>query len=98
VKSLLSYMALGLVLAAPVTSAFANGDGSPVTRESVRAELIQLEKAGYNPTYSSDTDYPATLQAAQAKVAAEKRSGYGPSINGTSATGLPAAQTESTGQ
>ncbi|MFM0236709.1 DUF4148 domain-containing protein [Paraburkholderia phytofirmans] len=61
-------LALG-TLAAPVVS-FAQSNG-PVTRAEVRADLVRLEQAGYNPSLGNDADYPAAIQAAEAKVAAQ---------------------------
>ena len=43
---------------------------SGLTRAQVRAELVQLEKAGYDPT-SDQTEYPKNIQAAEARVAAQ---------------------------
>jgi hypothetical protein len=63
----------GLIVAAalalPVV-AHAQETGSTVTRAQVRAELVQLEKAGYQPA-RNDRYYPADIQAAEAKVHAE---------------------------
>jgi hypothetical protein len=88
-KSLIKAVALAAVLAVPVVS-FAQSN-QPVTRAQVRAELVQLEKAGYVPSNSNDTQYPANIQAAEAKVAASNAgaqdSGYGASTNGTSQAG-----------
>jgi hypothetical protein len=42
-----------------------------ISRRLLRAELVQLEKAGYNPARGEDPNYPADLQAAEAKVAAQ---------------------------
>jgi hypothetical protein len=67
-KSLINAVALALVLAAPVAS-FAQSS-QPETRAQVRAELVQLEKAGYRPSADKIT-YPAGIQAAEARVAAE---------------------------
>jgi len=39
----------------------------------VRAELVQLEKAGYNP--NDWINYPENIQAAQAKIAAAQNTG-----------------------
>jgi hypothetical protein len=39
-----------------------------LTRDQVRAELRQLEQAGYEPTASHDARYPADLQVAEAAV------------------------------
>jgi hypothetical protein len=89
-KSLIQAVVIASVLAAPVAS-FAQSN-QPVTRAQVRAELIQLEKAGYRPSLS-DPYYPNDLQAAQARVAAQNgtaqgaESGYGGGVNGASQTG-----------
>jgi hypothetical protein len=63
----------------------------PLTRAQVRAELVQLENAGYNPE-GDDTTYPRNIQAAEAKVNAQNHdaeSTYGASTNGSSAAGAP---------
>jgi hypothetical protein len=66
----------------------------------VRAELLQLEKAGYNP--NDWVNYPDSLQSAQARVAAQNsampagQAGYGSSINGKSEAGHQAEVTVST--
>lgn len=57
-----------LVLAAPIASYAAQQDNAPVTRAQVKAELVELEKAGYNP--GNWYNYPENLQAAEQKVAA----------------------------
>lgn len=44
---------------------------APVTRASVLADLIAVEKAGYQPGRNDD-NYPVDIQAAEAKVAAEQ--------------------------
>ncbi|KMQ81175.1 hypothetical protein BPMI_01865c [Candidatus Burkholderia pumila] len=41
-----------------------------VTRAQVRAELVQLEKAGYNPA-SDQTMYPNNIQAALERIHAD---------------------------
>ncbi|WP_028233016.1 DUF4148 domain-containing protein [Paraburkholderia mimosarum] len=46
-----------------------------LTRAEVRAELVQLERAGYNPAKAKDENYPDDIQAAEARVAAEKAAG-----------------------
>ncbi|MEX3935271.1 DUF4148 domain-containing protein [Paraburkholderia phymatum] len=87
-KSLIKAVALAAVLAVPVAS-FAQSS-QPVSRAQVRAELVQLEKAGYVPSNSSDTQYPANIQAAQAKVQAAnggETSDIGGTADGTSQTG-----------
>jgi Domain of unknown function (DUF4148) len=69
-KSLIKAVALAVVIAAPIAS-FAQSN-QPLTRAQVRAELVQLEKAGYNPFHASDVTYPADVQAAEARIAAQK--------------------------
>ncbi|HEX7910590.1 MAG TPA: hypothetical protein VF534_21205 [Paraburkholderia sp.] len=52
------------------------------------ASFAQIEQAGYNPAASSDSTYPADIQAAEARVAAQNSTtGYGPATAGTSETG-----------
>jgi len=68
-KTILSFMLAFSAFAAPALS-FAQSDPAPVTRAQVRAELIQLEQAGYNVSAGEDAYYPAAIQAAEAKVAA----------------------------
>jgi hypothetical protein len=87
-KSLIKTLAVAAVLAVPALS-FAQSS-QPVTRSQVRAELVQLEKAGYNPSNSSDTQYPATVQAAEAKVQANN-SDVGGTADGSSQVGQRAS-------
>ncbi|MFM0197838.1 DUF4148 domain-containing protein [Paraburkholderia strydomiana] len=70
-KLLMKAVVVAAVLAAPVAS-FAQRSNTPMTRAQVRAELVQLEKAGYNPAKRNDATYPADIQAAEARVAAQK--------------------------
>ena len=44
---------------------------APLTRAEVRADLIRVERAGYNPFAINDRHYPASIQAAEAKIAAQ---------------------------
>jgi hypothetical protein len=78
-KSLIEAVVIAALITAPL-AAFAQ-TSQPVTRAQVRAELIQLEKAGYDPATSNAIDYPANIQAAEARVAAQnanaQTSGYG---------------------
>ncbi|MFM0641785.1 DUF4148 domain-containing protein [Paraburkholderia metrosideri] len=91
-KTLISAVVVAAALVAPVAS-FAQSN-QPVTRAEVRAQLVQLEKAGYNPI-GDQIDYPANIQAAQARVEAQNgtaqavNSGYGSPIAGTSQAGRP---------
>lgn len=72
---------------------------APKTRAEVKAELIQLEKAGYNPATADDATYPRDIQAAEARVSQQEgvaqqpvaeTSGYGPSTSGSAQSGQPA--------
>jgi cytochrome c556 len=89
-KSLIQAVVVAAALVAPV-AVFAQSN-EPVTRAQVRAELVQLEKAGYNPAHGEDPYYPADIQAAEAKVAAQNgaASGYGGVVSGSSDAGRPA--------
>ncbi|GLU35007.1 DUF4148 domain-containing protein [Trinickia caryophylli] len=77
-------------LASPVLT-FAQSN-APVTRAEVRADLVRIEQAGYNPAIGSDPHYPDDIQAAEAKVAAEQHpvtSDVGGSpANGASGSGM----------
>jgi hypothetical protein len=86
-KSLLYTAIAASILAIPVVS-FAQQSNAPITRAQVRAELIQIEQAGYTPG-RRDPNYPEDIQAAQARVAAAQAqtSSYGPAVNGSSQSG-----------
>jgi uncharacterized protein DUF4148 len=90
-KSLIPAVVIVSALAAP-TFAFAQSadtNGS-LTRAEVKAQLVQLEKAGYNPA-GDQVNYPQNIQAAQARVDAQNAqaaTAYGPSTSGTSAVGV----------
>jgi len=83
--SFISALVLASALAAPAF-AFAQSDsGVTPTRAEVKAELVQLEKAGYNPA-SDRVHYPDALLAAEARVDALQgvaTSAYGSSMSGT---------------
>lgn len=82
-----------IVVAALVVPVIASAQSNaPITRAQVRAELVQLEKAGYNPSHGEDPNYPADIQAADANVAAQSgaANGYGGVVNGSSVSGRPA--------
>jgi hypothetical protein len=78
---------IAALVAAPALS-FAQSS-EPLTRAQVRAELIQLEAAGYNPA-TDQTQYPKNIQAAEARISADNNmaaTSYGRSVSGTSASG-----------
>jgi opacity protein-like surface antigen len=87
-KSLIKAVAIAAVLAVPAVS-FAQSN-QPVTRAQVRAELVQLEKAGYNPSASSDAHYPEAIQRAEARVTTDT-TGYGAATAGTAQSGARGA-------
>jgi Domain of unknown function (DUF4148) len=73
-----------VVASALAVPSFAFAQSSPLTRAEVRAQLVQLERAGYNPA-SDHTEYPKNIQAAEARIAQQNDAagGYG----GTSTSG-----------
>lgn len=75
-------------LALSAVSSFAQSDAS-VSRAQVRAELVQLEKAGYRPGDGDQATYPAQIQAAEALVAGQNGAaiGYGGVSGESSASG-----------
>ncbi len=66
-------IAIAIALAIPAVS-FAQPSNGPLTRAQVRAQLIQLERAGYNPAAGNKSQYPSGIQAAEARVAAQNGS------------------------
>lgn len=93
-KTLIHVAAVALAVS-PILALAQSDQNQPVTRAEVRAELIQLEKAGYDPS-TRDPYYPNNLQAAEARVQAGDVSAkpgmtsYGPSVEGTSGSGATA--------
>jgi len=83
----LAYAVAALSLLAAPLAAFAQSANEPLTRAQVRAQLVEVEQAGYNPGATNDYNYPADIQAAEARIAARKQTqgtdGYGPSTNGS---------------
>ncbi|MEM5311137.1 DUF4148 domain-containing protein [Paraburkholderia sp. JHI869] len=77
--------------AAVLVPAFAFAQSSePLTREQVRAQLVQLEKAGYNPLADCPGECPEGLRRAEARVEqqqANANAAYGPALNGTVQSG-----------
>jgi hypothetical protein len=86
-----------LIVAASVAAAVASPTVSlaqsnqPLTRADVRAQLVELQKAGYNPA-SDQTQYPKNIEAAEARLDVQKgvlASSYGSASAGSSASGSP---------
>jgi hypothetical protein len=65
-NSLIKAVALAVIVAAPVAS-FAQSNDQPLTRAQVRAELAQLNQAGYHAG-GRDPYYPSDIQAAEARA------------------------------
>ena len=83
-KSLIYAVSAAAVFAAPVV-ALAQSNG-PVTRQQVQDEIVQLEKAGFNPANANTVDFPANFNGGPS---AGQDSGYGPSTSGSSQVGHP---------
>jgi hypothetical protein len=98
-KSFIQAVIAAAVLAAPAVSfaqQVAPPSNGPVTRAEVRADLVAVEKAGYNP--NDAYHYPENIQAAEQKVQAQQvaaaqmaSTSEGASTNGSSQSGRPAA-------
>lgn len=70
--------------------AFAQSNNAPLTRAQVRAELAQLQGAGYSTASGENATYPADIQAAEASVAAQQsgvNQAYGGMQSGGAASG-----------
>jgi hypothetical protein len=88
-------LVVAAIVAIPAVS-FAQTN-APVTRAAVRAELVQLRAAGYNPA-SDRNQYPDHIQAALAHLSAASAvaaTSYGSSTDGTSASGSRATAPDS---
>ncbi|MBB3001140.1 DUF4148 domain-containing protein [Paraburkholderia tropica] len=94
---LVQSLVVAALVAVPALSFAQSGvQNAPVTRAEVKAELVQLQQAGYNPA-SDNTQYPANLQAALARVSAangETASSYGGVTQGASAAGSRAPRVQ----
>ncbi|MDA0570505.1 DUF4148 domain-containing protein [Burkholderia gladioli] len=92
-KSLIATVAAAAVLAVPALS-FAQPTNGPLTRAEVKAELAQLEKAGYNPS-AERNDYPNGIQAAESRINPQQNfanadtSGYGAQPAAAAESGTP---------
>ncbi|BEU21157.1 DUF4148 domain-containing protein [Paraburkholderia terrae] len=89
-KQLIAGSMLVMAIVSIAGPTVANAQGTPQTsRALANAELAALERAGYNPAYSEDPNYPYNLQAAERQIAAERatNSQYGSFTGGSSAAG-----------
>jgi hypothetical protein len=82
----LSAVILAAALSVPVLASAQST--APVTRAEVKAQLIQLEKVGYEPAVN-DVNYPSNIQAAQREVNSQSDTSYGPSTAGSSSHSAP---------
>ena len=88
-KSWVNVVIAAAILSVPLAS-FAQSS-APVSRAEVRAELAQIERAGYSPV-AEDASYPSKLQAAESRVtemrlAQAQAEGYGSSTGAASQSG-----------
>lgn len=90
---LLTHAAVSAAVFVTPAVTFAQQSDALTTRAQVRAELVQLEQAGYHPGDGDQTNYPNSVQAAEARVAAQNggATGYGGTVSGSSLRGAPAA-------
>ncbi len=80
----LAISAVALAAAIAPAFAFSQPQNGELTRAQVTAQLVQLEKAGYNPA-TKDIHYPQSIQQAEARLNApapalaqhENTSGFG---------------------
>jgi hypothetical protein len=79
--------------AAPLAAVAQTDQG--LTRAQVKADLVRVEQAGYNPS-ERDTFYPNDIQAAESRVSSQNA--YGASSEGSSASGAPTMSTTPLGQ
>ncbi|KWC31896.1 hypothetical protein WL50_02105 [Burkholderia ubonensis] len=92
-KSIIYAAIAASVLATPIAS-FAQSEQG-LTRDQVKAELVQLEQNGYKPQ-ATDSQYPADIQAAEQRIqpsqpmlAHADTSGYGAVATGAVQSGRP---------
>ncbi|RQS14708.1 DUF4148 domain-containing protein [Burkholderia sp. Bp9002] len=90
-KSIIYAAIAASVLATPLAS-FAQSEQG-LTRDQVKAELVQLEQNGYKPQ-ASDSQYPNDIQAAEQRIqpsqpmlAHADASGYGAATVGAAQSG-----------
>lgn len=96
-KSFVSAVVIASTIAAPAL-VFAQ-DNTQVTRAAVKMDLQQMEQAGYNPV-ADRTTYPDHAQAAEQRIEMERgvvATSYGPSISGSSASGIQTPMTPANG-
>ena len=75
-KSFIYAVAAATALTASFGAFAQSNPSGELTRAQVRAELVQIEQAGYKPEVS-DAHYPNALHTAQARVTNNDATGYG---------------------
>ncbi|MCA7955700.1 DUF4148 domain-containing protein [Burkholderia seminalis] len=75
-KSFITAVVAATALSASYGAFAQSNPSGQLTRAEVRAELVQLEQAGYKPEVS-DPYYPRALQTAQGRVTNADEAGYG---------------------
>jgi hypothetical protein len=88
-KTLVSTLIIFTALTSPLVC-FAQSN-APVTRAEVRADLVKVEKAGYDPSVANDIHYPEDIEAAEAKIAAQDNRKMASDAVGGTTTGTSAA-------
>jgi hypothetical protein len=84
---LVQSLLVAALVAAPVVSFAQSQSQQALTRADVRAELVQLQKAGYTPA-TDNAQYPRNIEAAEARIGAgNDATAYGGVTNGNSAAG-----------
>ncbi|SAL87706.1 membrane protein [Caballeronia arvi] len=85
-KSFATAIAAVSAFALPV-AALSQSD-TTLTRAQVRAELQQLEQAGYDPAKGEDPNYPTNIQTAEVRVSSQNgATAYGGTTPGSTASG-----------
>ncbi|MEX3959223.1 DUF4148 domain-containing protein [Trinickia sp. EG282A] len=94
-KSLIFAVAAASALSLPLASFAQVQSNQPLTRAQVKADLVRVEQAGYNPAVGTDPYYPADIQAAEARVGQQQgapvaeATGVGGAANGSVQSGAP---------
>lgn len=94
-KKIIQAVAIAAALAAPVAS-FAQSNGA-VTRAEVRHQLVQVERAGYNPA-RNDPSYPNDIQAAERRAGVNNVANSAGGVESGSSQGGYAAAPSATAQ
>ena len=90
-KSLIKTAVVAALIATPFAALAQSGQ--PLTRAQVREELIQLEKAGYNPqSRANNLHYPDEIQAALARVAAQGGTSQATGVGGVDSSASQAGR------